>query len=64
LGAGSVKAELMAFAEEKPYASRMRDDETQAYLVDFFRSAAARGEFEGVFGMLSEGEREKLRSFG
>lgn len=52
--------DLMAFAEEGP--QRQRDDETQAYLVQFFRSAATKPGFNEVFNALSEDEREKLRS--
>lgn len=50
----------MAFAEDVP--QRQRDDETQAYLVQFFRSAAAKPGFEEVFNALSADEQEKLRS--
>ena len=64
LGSSSVKAELMAFAEEKPYASRQRDDETQAYLIEFFRGQASKPGFETVFGALSGDEQEKLRAYG
>jgi hypothetical protein len=64
LTSGSVKAELMAFAEEKPYASRQRDDETQAYLMQFFRNAAGMEGFEGVFAALTGEEQEKLRAYG
>jgi hypothetical protein len=64
LGSGSVKAELMAFAEEKPYAQRQRDDETQAYLIQFFREAAGKPGFQEVFGALTGEEQEKLRALG
>lgn len=64
LTSSTVKNELMAFAEEKPYASRQRDDETQGYLMEFFRSAAQKPGFDAVFAALTEEEREKLRTFG
>ncbi len=50
----------MAFAEDTP--QRQRDDETQAYLVQFFREAAAKPGFDGVFNALSGDEQDKLRS--
>jgi hypothetical protein len=64
LGLSSTKAELMAFAEEKPYASRQRDDETQAYLIQFFHNAASKPDFQEVFNALAPAEQEKLRSYG
>lgn len=64
LGSSSVKAELMAFAEEKPYAQRQRDDETQAYLIEFFRGQAGKQGFQEVFGALTGEEQEKLRAYG
>jgi hypothetical protein len=51
----------MAFAEETPYASRQRDDETQAYLMDFFRQASQKPEFSELFSALTEEEQAKLR---
>ncbi|KAF2094601.1 ARM repeat-containing protein [Rhizodiscina lignyota] len=60
LGLGMSKAELMAFAEDMP--QRQRDDETQAYLIQFFREQAAKPGFEDVFQSLSAAEQEKIRS--
>ncbi|KAF2401277.1 ARM repeat-containing protein [Trichodelitschia bisporula] len=57
-------AELMAFAEETPFANRQPDDETQAYLMQFFRNAAAKPGFGDIFNALSPAEQEKLQSFG
>jgi hypothetical protein len=54
----------MAFAEETPYATRQRDDETQAYLIQFFHDAATKPGFAEVFGALTAEEQEKLRSYG
>ena len=54
----------MAFAEEQPYASRQRDDETQAYLIQFFHDASNKPGFAEVFNSLTPAEQEKLRSYG
>ena len=63
LGAGMTKSELMAMAEEdSPAAARGRDDETQAYLLGFFRQAAQKPGFTDVFNALTQEEQEKLRS--
>lgn len=56
--------DLMALAEDNPYAQRQRDDETQAYLIEFFHGAAAKPGFDAVFAALTEAEQEKLRSYG
>jgi hypothetical protein len=53
---------MQAFAEEKP--GRQRDDETQAYLIEWFRSVAGREGFTGVFEALTEDEKAKLRAYG
>lgn len=60
LGLGATRAELMAYAEEG-VGSRQRDDETQAYLVNFFREASQKPGFNEMFAQLTEEEREKLR---
>lgn len=52
----------MAFANEDPYSTRQRDDETQAYLMNFFREQAAKPGFADAFAGLTEKEQEKLRS--
>ncbi|TKA25250.1 hypothetical protein B0A50_05948 [Salinomyces thailandicus] len=63
LGSGMTKAQLMAFgAEDGPGGVRGRDDETQAYLLEFFREQAQLPGFGEVFGSLSAGEQEKLRN--
>lgn len=58
LSLGSTKADLMGWAE----GSRQRDDETQAYLADFFIRAARENiaGFQNWFGMLTEEEKQKL----
>ena len=63
LGAGMTKSELMAMgAEDGPSVSRGRDDETQGYLLDFFRQAAQKPGFVEVFNSLTQEEQDKLRS--
>lgn len=49
----------MSYAEDGP--QRQRDDETQAYLVSFFREAATNQGFDEVFNALSADEQQKLR---
>lgn len=62
LSSGMTKEQLMAFANESPEAyARQRDDETQTFLVEWFKKAAGSAGFDVEFGMLSEEEREKLR---
>lgn len=63
LGSGMTKSQLMALgAEDGPGMSRSRDDETQAYLLDFFRRAAQSPGFNDVFNALTPAEQEKLRT--
>ena len=63
LGAGMTKAQLMSLgADDGEMASRGRDDETQAYLVDFFRQAAQKPGFAGVFNHLTQDEQERLKT--
>lgn len=52
----------MALGELDGHGSRQRDDETQAYLTNFFREAAQKPGFEEMFNALTETEREKLRN--
>lgn len=62
LGLPGTKAELMAYAgEDGGTGNRQRDDETQAYLMEFFRGMAGDAAFREVFGRLSPEEQEKLR---
>jgi hypothetical protein len=51
----------MAFAAEEPGGGRQRDDETQGFLVDFFKRAAATQGFAEEFEALSEEEKQRLR---
>jgi hypothetical protein len=61
LGSGFSKEQLMAFANEEPGQGRQRDDETQAFLVEFFKRAAGSEGFVGEFEALGEEERMRLR---
>ena len=49
-------------AEDAP--NRGRDDETQAYLLQWFGSKAQEDGFGEVFAQLTPEEQEKLRSMG
>ncbi|KAH8628982.1 hypothetical protein IG631_16239 [Alternaria alternata] len=51
----------MAFAAEEPGGGRQRDDETQGFLVDFFKRAATTQGFAEEFGQLTEEEQQRLR---
>ncbi|KAJ8105858.1 hypothetical protein OPT61_g9927 [Boeremia exigua] len=62
LGSGFTKEQLMAYAaDDGPGGGRQRDDETQAFLVDFFKRAATTPGFAEEFGQLTEDERQRLR---
>lgn len=61
LGSGFSKEQLMAFAAEEPGGGRQRDDETQGFLVDFFKRAATTDGFLEEFNQLSEEEKTRLR---
>jgi hypothetical protein len=50
----------MAFAAEEPGSGRQRDDETQGFLVDFFKKAATTQGFTDEFNMLTEEEKQRL----
>jgi hypothetical protein len=63
LGAGTTKADLMAYAERLGDASmRQRDDETQAYLAEFFVKASSENiaGFNEIYQLLTQEEKEKL----
>lgn len=52
----------MAFAaDDGPGSGRQRDDETQGFLVDFFKRAATTHGFPEEFNQLTEEERQRLR---
>ena len=52
----------MAYADAPQAPARQRDDETQAYLIQFFREIADKPGFGDVFNALSPQEQEKLRT--
>jgi hypothetical protein len=54
----------MSYAGEDGAPQRQRDDETQAYLIQFFREVAAKPGFVELFEALTPDEKDKLRSFG
>lgn len=61
LALGGTKSDLMGWIEGG--SSRQRDDETQAYLVDFFIRADAENiaEFQNWCGMLTDDEKQKVK---
>lgn len=62
LGSGFSKEQLMAFAaEDGPGMGRQKDDETQAFLVDFFTRAATTQGFAEEFATLTEDEQRRLQ---
>lgn len=61
LGSGLTKEQLMAYAaDDGPSANRQRDDETQAFLVDFFKRAAGTPGFQEEWNALSTDEKARL----
>lgn len=63
LGLGTTKADLMAYgADGRGSFMRQRDDETQAYLTEFFVRAAREdiAGFNGIYGALTDEEKGKL----
>jgi len=63
LGSGMTKAQLMAYgAEDSAATSRGRDDETQAYLLEFFHGQANKPAFGEVYQSLTTEEQQKLQS--
>ena len=64
LGLGTTKAELMAYGEGN--FVRQRDDETQAYLSEFFLKAGQENiaGFNELYGALSDEEKVKLSTIG
>lgn len=63
LGSGAAKADLMAYAEGMGGSfMRQRDDETQAFLTDFFMRASRENiaGFNELYGLLTDEEKGKL----
>jgi len=58
----STKAQLLSYANNSS-SSRQLDQVTYSYLSDFFLRAAREnlGEFQNVFGLLSEDEQDVLK---
>jgi importin-9 len=54
-------SDLLAFGEEG-LQPRLRDDETQAYLMNFFREASQKPGFTEMFNALTPEEQVKLHS--
>ncbi|KUJ06847.1 ARM repeat-containing protein [Mollisia scopiformis] len=63
LGLGSTKAELMAYGEGQGTFMRQRDDETQAYLTEFFIRAGRENlaGFNELYEALTNDEKTKLQ---
>ncbi|KAK2759162.1 hypothetical protein FQN54_003262 [Arachnomyces sp. PD_36] len=62
LGLGITKQELMAYGAEGTAFTRKRDDETQAFLTEFFREASSKPGFQEIFAALTPEEQERLRN--
>ena len=62
LSLGSMKAELMAWGEGQGSFMRQKDDETQAYLTEFFIKASRENVagFNELYGALTDEEKLKL----
>lgn len=61
LSTGMTKSELMALGEDDG-PIRGKDNETQSFLVDFFKQQAGTPQFIETFSALTPAEQEKLRS--
>lgn len=63
LGLSSTKQDLMAFGEGRGGFGRDRDDETQAYLTEFFVKAGREnlGGFNELYEVLTPEEKVKLQ---
>lgn len=62
LGSGMTRSQLMSLGADDSHSfARGRDDETQAFLVNFFRQLEQNPQFGEVFNALTPDEKEKLR---
>jgi hypothetical protein len=62
LAGGLSKEQLMAYAaEDGPGSGRQRDDETQGFLVDFFKRASQSEGFKDEWMCLSTDEQARLQ---
>ena len=50
----------MSYMDETQWDRRQLDDETQAFLADFFRHMANEPSFQAVYMSLNDVEKEKL----
>ncbi|KAI4172089.1 MAG: hypothetical protein LQ343_003836 [Gyalolechia ehrenbergii] len=60
LGNPTTTAELMAYADESKWNMHQLDDDTQSYLVEFFKHASTEPDFQNLYQNLTDEEREKL----
>jgi importin-9 len=62
LSLGATKNDLFSYLDSGPANRRSRDDETQAYLTEFFLRAAREdtGGFKGWYDQLTPTEQQKL----
>lgn len=56
----ATTAELMAYADESKWNMHQLDDDTQSYLVEFFKHASTEPDFQNLYQSLTDEEREKL----
>jgi hypothetical protein len=62
LGGGLTKEQLMAYAaEDEPGSGRQWDNETQAFLLDFFNRAAQSPGFKDEWDALTTEEQARLQ---
>lgn len=67
LGLGMTKQDLMAYDDEDSQggpSSRQRDDETNEYLVSWFRQQGQKPRFAELFAALNDDERTQLQAIG
>lgn len=50
----------MGYMDESQWQQRPWDDETQQYLVHFFKQVSTEPEFQSLYHSLNDDEREKL----
>jgi importin-9 len=63
LASGMSKSQLMSYAaDDGASSSRGRDDDTEAYLLNWFQQTSQKPGFGDMFNALTEEEQEKLRN--
>ncbi|KAL8774875.1 MAG: hypothetical protein Q9194_003937 [Teloschistes cf. exilis] len=60
LGDPTTTAQLMSYAHESKWSERQWDDETQTYLISFFKQISSEPDFQQIYQGLNSEEREKL----